>query len=131
MQHRLNQTVGPVVLAGYAAHRKGYDHAPATPIRPGDTAHFTFYWQAPDPLPTDWPGDEAFTLRLGDQQITAPLAGGNYPTGKWQPGELVRGEFDLVYDGTGDNPALEIDGDVVSLAPMPAVIGPKVEFTLT
>jgi hypothetical protein len=119
MQHRLNAALGPVRLAGYDAYRRGFAHAPSTPLQPGDMAHFTFYWQAPDPLPPDWPEDITLTLRLGDQVISAPLAGGAYPTGAWQAGELVRGEFDLVYAGGDLRPVLTTDATTMALRPLP------------
>jgi hypothetical protein len=119
MQHRLGLMLGPVQLAGYDAYRRGFTHAPQTPIHPGDAAHFTFYWQAPDPLPAEWPADLTMTLRLGNQQITAPLAGGAYPTGEWQAGELVRGEFDLLYDGAASQPLISVGDDSASLRPLP------------
>jgi len=118
MQHRLDATLGPVRLAGYDAYRRGFAYAPATPLQPGDTMHFTFYWQAPDPLPLAWPNDLTLTLRLGDQAISAPLAGGAYPTGVWQAGELVRGEFDLVYSGGDPRPVLDVEGMRASLHPL-------------
>lgn len=119
MQHRLGLTLEPVQLAGYDAYRRGFTHAPQTPIHPGDPVHFTLYWQAPDPLPVNWPGDLTMTLRLGDQQITAPLAGGAYPTGKWQAGELMRGEFDLTYDGAVNQPQITVGDDTAKLHPLP------------
>jgi hypothetical protein len=82
-------------------------------------AHITLLWQAPDPLPTDWPADLHVTVRLGSQTVTAPLAGESYPTGQWQPGELVRGEFDLPFDGSGDSPWLEAAGDELRLQRLP------------
>ena len=118
-QHRVNQHIGGVRLAGYDAYRKGFAHAPATPLAPGDLAHFTFYWQAPDPLPADWPADAQFTLRLGDQTLTAPLAGGRYPTVQWAPGELVRGEFDLLFDGSARRPALTVGEGRIELRELP------------
>lgn len=119
IQHRLGLTLGPVQLVGYDAYRRGFTHAPQTPIHPGEIAHFTFYWQAPNPLPADWPADLTMTLRLGDQQITAPLAGGTYPTGQWRAGELVRGEFDLVYDGATSQPLLSVGDDSANLRSLP------------
>jgi mannosyltransferase len=116
MQYRFQQRIGPVRLAGYNLHRKGFAHAPETPVAAGDLVHLTFYWQAPSPLPADWPTDLAFTLRLGEQTLTAPLAGGAYPTSRWHAGELVRGEFDLVYDGTARRPLLTVGGEQVRLA---------------
>lgn len=116
---RSDQPMGPVTLVGYDLHRKGYSHAPETALQPGDPAHITLLWQAPDPLPAAWPDNQSFTLRLGDQILTAPLAGNAYPTGQWQPGELVRGEFDIIFDGSGDTPRLEVDEDSLRLQRLP------------
>jgi hypothetical protein len=119
IEHRVTQDFGSVRLVGYDAYRKGFAHAPATPLAPGDLVHFTFYWQAPDPLPPDWPTDAAFTLRLGDQMFTAPLAGGAYPTRQWTAGELVRGEFDLLFDGGARRPALTVGDGMIELQELP------------
>ncbi len=119
MLQRLDAELGVVQLVGYDAYLRGFAHAPTTPIRPGDVVHFTFYWQAPTPLPAHWPDDLTLTLRLGDQMLSAPLAGGAYPTGDWQAGELVRGEFDLVYTGSNARPLLSVDGASVSLSLLP------------
>ncbi|MDQ3248021.1 MAG: hypothetical protein M3Q45_02320, partial [Chloroflexota bacterium] len=115
MQHRLNIALGPVTLVGYDAYRQGFAHAPTTPIRPGEPVHFTFYWQAPAALPANFPPDLHFTLQLGKQILTAPLAGGSYPTGRWQVGELVRGEFDLQFDGQSRIPKLQVQSIQTSL----------------
>ena len=119
MQHRPGLTPGSVQLAGYDAYRRGFTHAPQTPIRPGDAVHFTFYWLAPDPLPAEWPADLTMTLQLGGQQITAPLAGGAYPPAEWQAGELVRGEFDLIYDGASSQPRITVGDKTASLRSLP------------
>jgi hypothetical protein len=85
--------------------------------------HFTLYWQAPDPLPAEspaeWPEDLGFTLTLGGQSLSAPLAGGAYPTAAWQPGELLRGEFDVIYDGNSNIPTIEVNEDRIKLRPLP------------
>ena len=119
MQHRADIVLGPVTLAGYDLYKKGYAYAPETPLAPGDLLHVTLYWLAPDPLPVDWPADETFAVRLGDQLLTAPLAGGAYPTGQWAPGELVRGEFDVVYDGRERRPRLTVAGDELAMQAIP------------
>jgi hypothetical protein len=116
---RTNAKLGPVTLVGYDAYKKEHSHAPETPLQAGDLAHFTFYWQAPDPLPPDWPDDLHFTLTVGRQSLRAPLAGGAYPTGQWQAGELVRGEFDLPYDGSSKVPTLQVNGDSYTLGTLP------------
>ncbi len=109
IQQRLDTRAGLLRLVGYDVYKQGHSYAPDTPIAPGDLVHFTLYWQAPDPLPADWPTDQHFQLQLGDQQLVAPLAGGDYPTGVWQAGELVRGEFDLPFSGGDSIPWLELD----------------------
>lgn len=119
MQHRGDRALGPLALAGYDLYRQGYRHAPETPLAPGDLLHVTLYWLAPDPLPAQWPADQSFNLRLGDQLLTAPLAGGAYPTGQWAPGELVRGDFDLLYAGGDRQPVLAVGDDEMPLAALP------------
>lgn len=120
LQHRVGRMLGPVRLLGYTMHRKGFDHAPASPVQPGDLVHFTFYWQAPEPRPAGWPEDLRFTLRLGNETLQAALAGGIYPTGNWRPGEIVRGEFDLRYDGLANRPQLTAGGESYRLVHVPA-----------
>jgi len=119
MQHRVDAALGPVILAGYDLYKQGYAHAPETPLAPGDLLHVTLYWLAPDPLPAEWPADQSFTLRLGDQRLTAPLAGGAYPTGEWAPGELVRGDFDVLYGGSDRRPVLAVSEDEMPLDVIP------------
>ena len=119
MQRRAGKRLGPVTLAGYAAHAKDHSHAPETPLKPGDLAHVTLYWQAPDPLPPNWPEDLAFSLHLGGFAVEAPLAGRGYPTGLWQAGELVRAEFDIPFDGSDTVPIVRVTGDAYRLAPLP------------
>ena len=119
MQHRLGHRLGPVTLVGYDLYRKGFAHAPKTPLAAGDLAHIVLYWQAPDPLPGDWPADLRFTIRLGAETVSAPLAGGALPTGAWRPGELVRAEFDLRYDGAAQHPWLAIDDTQTRLGSLP------------
>ena len=119
MGHRMNTQVGPVTLVGYDAYKKDHSFAPETPLQAGDLVHFTLYWQASDPLPADWPSDLGFTLHVGEQSLSAPLAGGAYPTAQWQPGELVRAEFDLPYDGSSALPIIEINDSQQRLRPLP------------
>ncbi|MFN8487013.1 MAG: glycosyltransferase family 39 protein [Caldilineaceae bacterium] len=118
IQHRVTVALGPVRLVGYAAYRKDYAHAPDTPIQPGNLVHFTFYWQAPNPLPANWPADLKFKLELGNQQLNEALVPG-YPTAQWQPSGLVRGEFDLPFDGTNPIPVLWIGEVHLRLTALP------------
>lgn len=127
LQHTVEQPLGPLTLIGYSAHRKGMAHAPDTPIVAGDMVEFTFFWQAPTPLPADWPPDLTFTLTLGDQSITMPVAGDGYPTGQWQAGEQIRSKAELLYTGQERRPQLRIDGDVQTLQTLPS--GPWWQIT--
>lgn len=112
-------SLGPLTLVGYDLYRQGYRHAPDTPLNPGDLLHVTLYWLAPDPLPAGWPMDQTFSLRLGDQLLTASLAGGTYPTSQWAPGELVRGDFDVLYTGGDRHLHLLVGDDAVRLHATP------------
>ncbi|MCS6827814.1 MAG: glycosyltransferase family 39 protein [Caldilinea sp.] len=118
MQHRLGETLGRVQLVGYDAYRRGFAHAPKTPLHPGDTVTFIFYWQAPSSLPADWPLDLTMTLRLGAHEVSAPLAGA-YPTGAWTAGELVRSVVETVYDGSDARPRLTVEGVSIALETLP------------
>ena len=51
--------------------------------------------------------------------MTAPIGGPAYPTGAWQPGELVRSQMDIVFDGTDAQPLVEVAGETAALAPLP------------
>jgi hypothetical protein len=119
MAQPVDGRLGPVTLLGYDAYRKDFAHAPATLLQPGDTAHFVLYWQAPDPLPADWPAELPLTLRLGEQIVTTPLGGANYPTAAWQGGEIVRMQVDVPYDGTDASPVLEVAGGSMELTGLP------------
>ena len=118
MMWRVNAVLDEVTLVGYDLHRKGSDHAAETPIQVGDLVHVTLYWQAPDILDS-WPDDLHFTLRLGEQTLTAPLAGSSYPTAEWQADEFVRGEFDILFDGTNDTPIVMINEQAARLTKLP------------
>jgi len=119
LQKLVQQKLGPLQLVGYSAHRKEMAHAPKTPVIAGDLVEFTFFWQAPTPLPADWPTDLTVTLTLGDQILTVPVAGEGYPTGQWQAGEVVRSKVELLYTGQGRRPQLTIGTETLSLQPLP------------
>lgn len=119
LQHFIEQQLGPLQLVGYSAHRKGMAHAPETPVVAGDTIEFTFFWQAPTPLPAKWPDDLTVTITVGDQTVTMPVAGDGYPTGQWQAGEIVRSKAELLYTGQGRRPQLTIGTETLSLPRLP------------
>ncbi|MBV7339830.1 hypothetical protein KFU94_68795 [Chloroflexi bacterium TSY] len=111
MMVRLRQEIGPLILEGYDVYRKGSAHQPETPVAAGDPLHYTLYWGVPDPRSKEWPDDLTFTMRFGQQTLIAPLAGGSYPTSLWDSGDLVRGEFDIIYDGTDTHVELQVEDE--------------------
>jgi mannosyltransferase len=119
MDHRVNQLLGPVMLVGYDQHKLGFAHAPDTPLVPGDTVEFVFYWQAPDPLPADWPVAQMFHVRLGDSELTSPLAGASLPTVDWRPGQLIRTTVQLPYEGSETRARLKVGEKMFDLAYLP------------
>ena len=97
IQHRVDEQWGPIRLLGYNHYKRGYRHAPDTPLHPGDFLHITAFWQA-----TDTPRDRwrvTFSLIDAWGNIIATLTddpvGPAYPTPRWHPGDILRGEFDL------------------------------------
>ncbi len=97
LRYRVDERIGPIRLLGYDRYKRGFRHAPETPVKPGDFLHVTLYWRA-----EDTPGDRwRVTLSLVDgwgntvAHLTDDLAGAGYPTTQWGAGEVVRGEFDL------------------------------------
>ncbi len=97
MRFRVDEEVGPIRVLGYNRYKRGFRHAPDTPIHPGDFVHITIYWQAKAKPVSRW----RVTLSLVDgwgnavASLQDDLAGPAYPTTEWQAGEIVRGEFDL------------------------------------
>lgn len=89
---------GGITLLGHDRYKRGFGHAPATPLYPGDLLHLTFYWQANVTPRAEW----WFELTLNDSaghaitRLAAPLVGDTYHTTLWQKGEIVRGEHDLL-----------------------------------
>jgi hypothetical protein len=119
VEHRSDSRLGAVTLVGYDQFKNGFAHAPDTPLEPGDTLHLTFYWQAPEIRPDDWEDNLVFSLTLGEQTVSAPLAGGSYPTASWLPGEIVRAVVEIPYDGTAQRATLQVGQDTLRLAPVP------------
>ena len=115
MQHRTNLEFGRVTVVGYDYYRKAFAHAPQTALAEGDMLQVTLYWQAPTPLPSNWPTDQSMRLLLGDQAVNSPLAGGSYPTRQWHAGELVRSTFEIYYDGSDPNLWLEVENERIRL----------------
>jgi mannosyltransferase len=97
MEHTQTFDFGAITLLGYDQYKRGFGHAPATPIYPGDRVHVTFYWRANEQPRADW----WFNLAINDNDghtvasRQAPLVGATYSTTLWQKDEIVRGEHDL------------------------------------
>ncbi len=98
MQYTQRFDFGGISLLGHDRYKRGFRHAPDTPLHPGDLLHLTFYWQANIMPRADW----WFDLTLSDAggrtvaNLQAPLVSDFYPTTLWQKGEIVRGEHDLL-----------------------------------
>ncbi len=93
MQHPLQAQFGPLQLLGFDAYKRGFAHAPATPLTPGDLLQVSLYWRAERA-----PGRPLkVRLELGEGQavIRADPAGEAYPTTVWVAGEVVRGDHDV------------------------------------
>lgn len=108
VQYRIDRPLGPLQFVGYSVHRQGFAHEPLTPILPGDPIEFTFVWQAPSPLPQNWPATIPVTLTLGNEQSRFAAAGDDYPTAQWYAGQLLQHTVLLHYDGTTTRPRLQI-----------------------
>jgi hypothetical protein len=97
MMHAKQFDFGAVSLLGHDRYKRGFGHAPDTPLYPGDRLHFTPYWQANVRPRADW----WFDLVLSDNSgrtvanLRWPLVSAAYPTTQWAQGEIVRGEHDL------------------------------------
>jgi mannosyltransferase len=132
-RHPAGADLGPLRLLGYDRYKLGHSYDPDTPLHAGDPLHVVLYWQAQSRSQTDW----QVALRLAPAanpaapvaEGTFPAAGVNYPTTRWEPGEIVRAQFDLFLPGDAspgdyraslrllDESGAAI-GDEVSLAPV-------------
>jgi len=96
MQHSQGAGFGPLTLLGYDLYRLGFAHQPDTPLQPGDLLHLALYWRAEVGPGGDWQVTIALLNADGQEQmkVTAePVSG--FPTGRWQAGDVWRGQFDL------------------------------------
>lgn len=97
IEHTQSFDFGGITLLGHDRYKRGFGHAPETPLAQGDLLHLTFYWQANIAPRADW----WFDLTLSDASgrtvasLQAPLVSESYSTPLWQEGEVVRGEHDL------------------------------------
>ena len=89
IQHPLQVTFDSLELLGYNWEEK--------PVQAGDTIGFTLFWQALSDVAKDY----SFILQLIDAQgqlvesgFRYRLGTEGYPTSRWQPGEVIRGQYD-------------------------------------
>jgi mannosyltransferase len=101
--HQAGTDLGPLRLLGYDRYKLGHSYDPDTPLHAGDPLHVILYWQAQGRPRADW----RVMLRLAPAanpaapvaEGTFPAAGVNYPTSRWESGEIVRAQFDLFLPG--------------------------------
>jgi hypothetical protein len=96
MQHGEGADFEALRLLGYDAYKLGSAWQPDVALQAGDLMHVSLYWQAKAAPDGDW--RLVLTLRDSEEkelaQVAAePVAG--YPTGKWQGGDVWRGQFNL------------------------------------
>jgi mannosyltransferase len=102
IQYRREVDLGPVRLLGYNLSKLGFEHLPEEPVRPGDTLHLTFFWQATGEIDADF----TLTLQLLDQAGNVVASrevkptGGAYPPSTWQNGEIVRDQHSILLPET-------------------------------
>jgi mannosyltransferase len=118
IQYPIQLVYDPLTLLGYDVHKLGFDWRPEEPLHPGDILHLNLYWQPNEPLHTHW----RLNLRLVDEgdrtwwrgdQI--PLSGQPYPTTEWQPGEIVRGQYNLSIPAHAPPGRYRLEGDLQPL----------------
>jgi len=98
MGHSQSFDFGGITLLGHDRYKRGFGHAPHTPLYPGDRLHLTLYWQANVQPRADWWFDLTLSDDSGEQvaELQAPLVAETYSTTLWEQGEIVRGEHDLL-----------------------------------
>jgi mannosyltransferase len=101
--HQADVDFGPLRLLGYDRYKLGYGYDPGTALRPGDPLHVVLYWQAQNHPQEDWLLGLQLIPAAGPASPVAeglyPAAGVDYPITRWEPGEVVRAQFDLFVPG--------------------------------
>jgi hypothetical protein len=102
-RHPAGAEFGPLRLLGYERYKLGHSYDPDTPLHPGDALHLVLYWQAQERPHVDWRLALQVTPVANPATPAAegvfPVAGLDYPTTQWDPGEVVRAQFDLPLPG--------------------------------
>lgn len=93
-QHPVSGTWPGVQLLGYDLNAEGV-------YKPGDVVYLQLWWQAGDPITTDW---TVFTHLLGPAKADGSTVwagrdgkpgNGSLPTTTWSPGDLILDEYQL------------------------------------
>ena len=88
-----------LTLLGYDLSKLGHHANPDTPLRPGDPLHLVVYWQVNRPISRLEDDLIIQVVRASDNEallsFSRPAAGTAYPITSWQPGEIVRAQYDL------------------------------------
>ncbi len=99
IQVPLNAPMLEVTLLGYDLYKLGHRSTPDTPLYPGDPLHLVAYWRSDQPI--YWLEDQLFIQvvtvsgREGLLSFTRQPAGTDYSIKAWQPGEIVRAQYDF------------------------------------
>lgn len=97
--HQADIDLGPLRLLGYDRYKLGHSYDPETSLQPGDPLHVVLYWQAQYRPQEDWLLELQLIPTAGPDSPVAegvfPAAGVNYATKNWEPGEVIRAQFDL------------------------------------
>jgi mannosyltransferase len=92
--------LGAVQLLGYDLFRLGHEHEEDQTFHVGDVAHVNLYWKKVGALP-----DVTLTLQALDARGAVraeqhgPVGGSSHPASAWQPGEVVRDQYDVPLSG--------------------------------
>ena len=103
IQAPLNIQMLDVVLLGYDLYKAGHRSTPAEPLHPGDPLHLVAYWTPRRPV--QWLEDQLFIQvvtaggRASPLFVTRHPSGADYSIKAWQPGEIVRAQYDLFLTG--------------------------------
>ncbi len=100
IQHPLQVNFDSLELLGYNWEEK--------PVQPGDTISLTLFWRAL----SDGANDYTFVLQLMDAQsqlmesgLRYRLGTETYPTSRWRPGEVIRGQYDYTIPAWPSQPS--------------------------
>jgi len=89
IEHPIRANLGKVSLLGYNIE---------SGFRPGDNIHLTLFWQCLEEMEQSYTVF-AHLVDAGDNIVAQkdnPPVDGFYPTTKWEVGEIVRDQYDLV-----------------------------------